>query len=1012
MLSSVSAAPQTLVTPRTLRGACYWLFAASGLAGLIYESVWTHYLKLVLGHAAYAQTLVLAIFMGGMAAGAWLAGRWQAAMREPLRAYALVEGVIALCALGFHPVFELSTRWLLDTAPVQLEQPLLVALSKWFLCGGLILPQAVLLGMTFPLMSVGVMRTNPGASGGVLATLYFSNSFGAVIGVLTSAFVLIPSLGLPGTLRIAGVINALLALSIGALARSAEPGPALAAELPGTTPSAPAQDLKRWFLAAALLTGLASFCYEIAWVRMLSLVLGSSVHAFELMLSAFICGLAIGSWLVRRQIDRVADPARLSGYVQIGMGLLALSTLWLYGSTFDVMAQLMAALPKTQRGYSLFNLGSASLALAVMLPTTLVAGMTLPLFTHVLIRAGNSERSVGSVYSANTLGAIAGVLLAVHLVMPALGVKAVVVFGAAVDVGLGLALLRFCTQQRRRAQLALAACASAIFVLALTTAKLDATRMAAGVFRSGKAQVGSDVDVIFHRDGKTASVDVTRARSGAIQIATNGKPDASADPSAKYGLPDEVTMVAIGALALAHVPDARRVANIGFGSGITTHTILGSSKIARVDTVEIEPAMVEGARAFGKLSERAFHDPRSHVHIEDAKTFLSSQREPYDVIASEPSNPWVSGVASLFSREFYRDVKRHIRSGGVLVQWSQLYETDLDNLASVFKALGEHFRDYVVYCTNDLDIVIVAAPDRRLEPANPWVFTEPRVAAQLSRVGIRDLSDIEARRLGDRASLEPLFLLSSAPANSDFFPYLSYRAPATRFMGKRVELPALLRSSNPVLEMLDERPLAASQPWTETPYFIVTGIQRLARWVHADVTGGAYPEPTPRVPPKLRAMLRSLAPVADGCEQTAQAEPQQHAVLHQLASMTTSLLTAQQASQIWQRTAASRCFDRHSEGFRAWFALYASSAARDAAGMQRNAEHALRLSGEGLPREYLEYALTAGTLGALRAQGAAAALDFYASARRGYLIDEQSPLDLRLVLSTAAHGAGRLTPAD
>jgi hypothetical protein len=159
-------------------------------------------------------------------------------------------------------------------------------------------------------------------------------------------------------------------------------------------------------------------------------------------------------------------------------------------------------------------------------------------------------------------------------------------------------------------------------------------------------------------------------------------------------------------------------------------------------------------------------------------------------------------------------------------------------------------------------------------------------------------------------------------------------------------------------------------------------------------------------------LLRSLAHAPDGCAQIAQAEPQQHAVLHQVVGMTTSLLTPQQASEIWQHLQATPCFEQHSEGFRAWFALYASSAARDAAGMQRNAERALLLSGDGLPREYLEYALTAGTLGALRARGPAAAVEFYASARRDYLVDEQSPLDLRLVISTAALRAGRLNPAN
>lgn len=558
------------VTSRSLRRACYFLFTASGFAGLIYESVWTHYLKLVLGHAAYAQTLVLAIFMGGMAAGSWLASRMPFERSpSPLLAYALVEAGLALSALAFHSVYALSTHWLLESWIPQLTSSSAVALSKWSLCGALILPEAVLLGMTFPLLSVGVLRLSPRDSGETLATLYFTNSMGAVLGVLASGFVLIPALGLPGTVQVAGVSNALVALGVGLLARGAPQPPA--------TPAAADSGFQRVelvFLGAACLTGLASFCYEIAWVRMLSMVLGSSVHAFELMLGTFILGLALGSLLVRRYIDRVADPARLSGYLQLAMGMLALSTLVLYGGIFEGMAHLVRVLPKTDTGYRWFNLGSGLLALMLMLPTTLVAGTTLPLFTHVLLRRGHGERSVGRVYAANTLGAIAGVLLAVHLALPQLGVRGVIAVGAGCDVALGLLLLLLLSPSRARRSLILIAATSGIFVLLLAAAPVNSARTAAGVFRTGQAQLDADTRVIFHRDGKTATIDVSQARSGQLLISTNGKPDAAANRTLKYGTTDELTVVAAAGFALAHMPEVQRIANIGFGSGMTTHVLL------------------------------------------------------------------------------------------------------------------------------------------------------------------------------------------------------------------------------------------------------------------------------------------------------------------------------------------------------------------------------------------------------------------------------------------------------
>jgi spermidine synthase len=991
-----SAAPQ-----RSTRRVCYLLFTASGFAGLIYESVWSHYLKLVLGHAAYAQTLVLALFMGGMALGSWLASRWAWAKHRPLRAYAAVEGVIGLCALAFHPVFELSTHWLLTHWVQQLHDPWAITLSKWGLCAALILPEALLLGMTFPLMSVGVMRLVPSESGATLATLYFSNSLGAVMGVLSSGFWLIPALGLPGTVMCAGALNALVALVVLRVARREAPAPQLEAAAVTAARSSSAT-----FLIAAWLTGLASFFYEIAWIRMLSMVLGSTVQAFELMLGAFISGLAFGSLAVRRRIDRVTEPERLSGYVQVLMGALALCSLALYASTFDGMAYLLSVLPKTESGYRWFHAGSALLALAIMLPATLVAGTTLPLFTHVLVRAGHGERSVGRVYAANTLGAIAGVLLAVHVVMPQLGVRYVIGLGAAVDVALGLWLLA----TSRARWLPLAAAVGGLFVLLLTTTKLDAARTAAGVFRTGKVQVEPGTEVIFHRDGKTATIDVTRAADGRVQIATNGKPDASLNTASRYGTPDEVTMVAAGAIAMAHAPGVRRVANIGFGSGMTTHTLLGVDGLERLDTIEIEPMMVQGARAFGKASERAYSDPRSHTFIEDAKTFLSTQREPYDIIVSEPSNPWVSGVAALFSLEFYRDLKRHLRPDGLLVQWVQLYETDLDNLSSVFKALGEHFQDYVVYATNDLDLLIVARPEGTLAPPSPWVFEQPLLAADMARVGIKTLADIQGRRYGDRRSLEPLFATTEAPANSDFYPFLSYRAPRTRFLGGRVHLSTLLRASSPVLELLDGQPRAALEPWTESAFFVASGMQRLALWVHARLTHTAPPEPVPNIPQSLASAVNTLQDTRV-CGALAKYEPQLHASMSIVSGLTTTLLAKQQAAALWQHIRTeSPCFEQHSQGYRTWFELYAANAARDAAGMHQYARQVLQLSGPGLPREHREVVLTAGMLGALVDKGPRAAFELYAQAHGSYEIDDKTPLALRLLVSIAAVRGGKTEP--
>ena len=289
------------MTTRVPVGVFFALFTVSGFAGLIYESIWSHYLKLFLGHAAYAQTLVLAIFMGGMALGSWLVSRFTGRIRNLLAGYALAELGIGLLAITFHGIFKSVTEWALGSVFPSLGGTGMVDAVKWTIASALILPASVLLGTTFPLMSAGVIRLFPDTGGRSLAMLYFTNSLGAAIGVLASGFVLIARVGLPGTILSAGILNVILAIAVWFLAK----GLAVAGPAPAAAASAGTGDrgslLGRTILVLAFATGGASFVYEITWIRMLSTGLGASTHAFEVMLSAFILGMSLGAFALRRR---------------------------------------------------------------------------------------------------------------------------------------------------------------------------------------------------------------------------------------------------------------------------------------------------------------------------------------------------------------------------------------------------------------------------------------------------------------------------------------------------------------------------------------------------------------------------------------------------------------------------------------------------------------------------------------------------------------------------------------
>lgn len=965
-------------TQWNLRNLIYLLFAISGFSGLIYESIWSHYLKLFLGHAAYAQTLVLAIFMGGMAIGAWLPSRFGLRWKNLLVWYAAIEAIIGLCAVIFHGVFVSVTDLAYDLVIPALGSVWAVNLFKWSLAATLILPQSVLLGMTFPLMSAGLIRRYPDSPGASLAMLYFTNSLGAAIGVLVSGFVLIAQVGLPGTILTAGLINIILALIVWLLARrSPEPSAPIAAQRVTRHHRSVSWHL---LIAVSFCTGTASFIYEIGWIRMLSLVLGTSTHAFELMLSAFILGLAFGGLWMRRRIDRLQEPIRYLGWVQVIMGLLALGTLVAYNSSFDVMKLVMDGLTRTLSGYYLFNLASHAIVLTIMVPVTFCAGMTLPLITHTLLRSGYGERSIGAVYAANTLGAIAGVFFAVHVGMSTFGLKGLIAIGAGLDMLLGIVLFGVIARSRGW----LSAKAATILAIAGLTAVLvgvefDRYKMASGIYREGQLYPAGSIEILFHKDGKTATVDLVKDSHGKISIATNGKPDAAINMAEESpAAPDEYTMIMATVVPLLLHPQARAAANIGMGSGLTTHVLLNSTNLEYVDTIEIEPAMIEAAQGFRPRVDAAFTDPRSRVHIDDAKTFFAARRSKYDIIISEPSNPWVSGVSSLFSDEFYLRLRAHLNPGGLFVQWLQLYEIDFTLVASVMKAIDRNFSDYVLYTPNNSDLLIVAVAEGKVPRFDQRISIPGRLAQALRRIDVRTLHDLKLRRLGDRAVLEPLFASASVAVNSDYFPVLDLNAVRTRYMRLgATELITLGDGAFPALEMLDNHTtFAAESRPTPAPHFLRARRGYAAVVIRDLFANGALREGDVLEPQLLRHALLA-GRLANNCHD----ESTVSLWLDSVASVMNAVipyLKPGDAEALWRQFRASDCYGRLAPVQQDVFALLSAVARRDAVNMAALAEKLLTSPGVPLNLSRNRYLLTAGMLGYLTDNKPAEALRLWA----------------------------------
>ena len=954
---------------RVPRSAFFLLFTVSGFAGLIYESIWSHYLKLFLGHAAYAQTLVLALFMGGMAIGSWLCSLWSARWNNLLRGYALAEGLIGLAAFAFHALFVAATELAYTTVLPALGGELPASLFKWTLAASMILPQSVLLGMTFPLMSAGLIRRFPAAPGESLAMLYFTNSFGAAIGVLASGFVMIESLGLPGTVQAAGVLNVALAVVVWVLARDAEPSP----------PRAEARDDPRIgepyrvYLAVALLTGAASFMFEIGWIRMLSLVLGASTHSFELMLSAFILGIACGGYWVRRRIDSIADPVRFLGMVLTIMGLLALATLPLYSQMFGLMQLVIQALARTDAGYALFLVASHGIALAIMFPATFCAGMTLPLVTYALLRGGQGEKAIGAVYSANTLGSILGVFFAAHLGLPLLGLKGLISCGAALDAILGLVLLwRLAGESFLR--FGAAGLSLLCFGAVIAFVRLDPYQMASGVFRHGDLYTTRDATMLMHRDGKTTTVslmDFGTDRS----LRTNGKSDGAInmDPDGAR-VSDEVTMTLTAAIPLAYRPDAATAAVIGIGTGLTTHTLLGSGALRSVETVEIEPAMAEASRRFAPRNSNAFADPRSHIVFDDAKTYFSTHNRKYDIIISEPSNPWVSGVSSLFTTEFYRLARRHLNGNGVLVQWFQMYEIDASLIASVLQALGENFPDYAVYASTGSDLLIVAGETAALARPLADVTAIPGVARELRRVEVNSIRDLEARRIGGKRALAPMFASYGVPANSDYHPFLDLHAAKYRFLHQSAdELTGLLAYSVPVVALVEGRKTALAE-LTGDGHEYLDALEQARRAAYARdyLLSSRPPEPV-AIPRPFQKDLELVRARLIECRDVGRSDIWFQS-LYELSRTLNPMLPPDEVKVVWDRVERAPCAAQLSQDERQWIGLFRAVGERSGEAMARSAE-ALLAKPSDLPAGHRKYLIAAGMAGYLalgkRAEAAA-----------------------------------------
>jgi spermidine synthase len=818
------------------------LVAASGAAALVYESLWMRSFGLIFGSTTSAVALVLAVFMGGLAIGSALAARWPSG--DPLRAYARVElgvGAAALVSLPLLRVLPWAYGALVARAGLE---PAAEAAGRVLLAAIVLLPATILLGATIPLALAFLERAGRDVHKG-FGRLYLVNTLGGVAGVALAGFVLLEAVGVRATL----VAAAATSLCVGGLAlrwsRQIGPLSAVVRQPPRPQAEEAASDAPpdRLGPILAALSGAALFGVELLWTRSLVLVIGSSVYAFNLMLLATLVGIVFGTVVYERWRARIERPARAVGLLFLWTAVAILVGEWLIGLLPAAWLGLLGLLPVS---FIEHQIGSLLLCLVALLPVTASLGMSFPLLLHLAKAcSGRAQADSGRLYAWSTAGALLALLAADLWLVPRLGLQPPYLLFAGLLLAGGLwTLLATVAGRRRLALLTLGALAVLIAVALPRWKPWDPIVMSAGVYRYGLSWQEALVSpsrlgqwlrerrsLLFYREGREAVVAVAEPRDGkgGRFLSINGKTDAGSFAE------DVVTQKLI-----AHVPmivhgPAERVLVVGWGAGATAAS-LGLYPLTSLECVEIEPATWEAAPFFSLFSDRLRGDPRFRIMFADGRNELLKARSRYDVIVSEPSNPWISGVANLFTREFYEAALGALAEGGVFGQWFHYYSLEPADLkvetrtflavfpeASLWLVPPVEAADGSKKLGADLLLVGSRGPQALDWPRIERAFADPAIGVDLRST--RVLGDaaglVAAWGLGRgellRWSEDRALFPSGTPLNTDDYPYLELRAPRRNVMRPADTARAaaalheeLARAAGDVTRVLRGQPLLAA----------------------------------------------------------------------------------------------------------------------------------------------------------------------------------------------------------
>lgn len=773
-------------------------FAVSGAAGLLYAAVWDDLLGFLVDGTAATHTVVLAAFMGGLAPGNRLGGTAADHASRPLRLYARLEAIAGVLALLSPAMATLAGDAYAALAPAPesalafLDLPLRLAVAA-----AAILPGAVAMGATLPAV-VRATSVHLGDLGATVGWLSFVHRLGATLGALGAGFVLVPTFGLDIALIASGMLYLLLAVVAALLDRLARSAPASASAReapPADPPRVYSPDLRRAALQAIFISGVATMIVAVVWIRVLALTMGGSAEASSILLCTFLGSLAVGGLIAARVAGGDRDafrPLLIAESVAAGSLIVLLP---FYEKLPLLFHDLAGAVAHEASAYPLYLAICTLIALITMAVPTIAMGATLPLASRVATpRHDEAGRAVGSTFSIHTAGYVLGASVGGLVLVPTLGLEFTLRAGAAL---LLLAALRLALVSptagwyRRPALLALGVLA----LLLVAAPRWSPALIHAGLYRSLDTDYGSaedfrsstdDVQFLFAEDDAEASVSVVENAVGHRLLRIDGKSDAS-------NRGDIPTQVLVSQLPLLLHPTAKRALILGLGSGISVGTLLAHD-LERIDVVEISPAVARASRLFDPWSGAPLSDPRVHLHIQDPRSFMRTAPADarWDVIVSEPSNPWQPGSAKLFTEEYFQLLASRLAPGGVMSQWIPTYEVSDSVLDIVLGTYASVFPKARVFNSRGNDLVLVAAHgELPVDLAQLGATLErPAVARELARLSPdgepMDMMKFLALEVMGATRFSSYFgsFDHVAVRHTDRFPVLQYETPRASFVGE------------------------------------------------------------------------------------------------------------------------------------------------------------------------------------------------------------------------------------